>query len=312
MPPFEENCLSDHSIGHTRVVDYSYRVPTPPRIVIPPPSIHVEYTGFGISQIAPSSDRELDLSFLEKIDYASIARGMSALQWTYELRRQAQAILPFLYLGPMSAAKDKDFLQREAITMLLAVRPRTMNQTSAAFRVAEELGLPIDTVDVVSPQVLIAALPRAVHIIQQHLCHVHAATGGQRLGKVLIFCESGNDRSATVAAAYLMETFANVDYIKAMQIVQSQRFCANFDDMSKQLLRSYWEILQARRTVAQAQQTQMLQVANNQNATNSGMRGKHKRSVDDFHKDMDVDYSSEGGDDARFEGRKFVPFKDGL
>ncbi|KAK3081559.1 hypothetical protein LTR53_020464, partial [Teratosphaeriaceae sp. CCFEE 6253] len=87
-------------------------------------------------------------------------------------------------------------------------------------------------------------------MINEHLARSHQRTG--KVGKVLVFCESGNERSAGVVAAYLMETHADVDFIKAMQLVQAQRFCANFDDAMKRLLQGYWDILRAGRQVAAA------------------------------------------------------------
>ena len=67
-------------------------------------------------------------------------------------------------------------------------------------------------------------------------------------GKVLLFCESGNGRSAAVAAAYVMTMF-DTDLTRALQFVSGQRFCANFDDETKFLLKSYEDILVARRSV---------------------------------------------------------------
>ncbi|KAG9619567.1 phosphatases II, partial [Aureobasidium melanogenum] len=111
--------------------------------------------------------------------------------------------------------------------------------------------------------------------------------------KVLVFCESGNERSAAVVAAYLMEILADVDHIKAMQIVQAQRFCVNFDDNVKRLLQGYWDILQARRTTA--------------NFSTSG-RPKRLLERDMDHDGMDIDES--GDDGERFQSRTFAPFVD--
>ncbi|KAF2456157.1 hypothetical protein BDY21DRAFT_348079 [Lineolata rhizophorae] len=69
------------------------------------------------------------------------------------------------------------------------------------------------------------------------------------MGKVLLFCESGNERCCTVAAGWLMQHVADVDFTRAMQIVASQRYCANFDDATRNMLRSFWDIIKARRAV---------------------------------------------------------------
>lgn len=312
MTSIEENCLSDSSFTHTRVLDYSYRVPTPPRIVIPPPTISLDDKDFGLNQIAQQINQQYGLDFLEALNYNGIGKTTTVLEWTYERRREAQEILPFLSLGPMTAARNKEYLQKQGITMLMAARPRQAMLSSAAARVAVDLGIHLETIDASTAQDLIAAFPRAIRTIQQHLHEVHLRTGGQKLGKVLVFCESGNDRSAAFTAAYLMETFNGVDHIKAMQIVQAQRFCVNFDDVHKNLLRSYWDIVQARRSVAEAQSSEIPQHQAHEIARSDTPLGrKSKRTRHDSDDDVDMDDGSQADDEARFEGRLFFPFKDG-
>ncbi|EMC96502.1 hypothetical protein BAUCODRAFT_44632, partial [Baudoinia panamericana UAMH 10762] len=180
------------------------------------------------------------------------------LEWTYERRREAQMILPYLYLGPMTAAKDEAFLRGDkghagapgGITMVLGVRQKHSFESklmTGALRKAQEAGIECHTVDLASNQDLIHNFPQTTALILDHMTRTPHATGG--LGKVLVVCESGNERSAGVVAAYLMETHTDVDYIKAMQLVQAQRFCANFDDAMKRLLQGYWDILRATREV---------------------------------------------------------------
>jgi serine/threonine/tyrosine-interacting protein len=212
----------------------------------------------------------------------------SLLDWSYERRRQAQQILPFLYLGPMSAVKDRDFLRNEGITLLMAVRQRHSVQSKimqAALNVADELNIQKKALDMSSPYELVSSFSRAAIAINDHMNSLSNA-------KVLVFCESGNERSAAVVAAYLMDILAEVDHIKAMQIVQAQRFCVNFDDNVKRLLQGYWDILQARRTTA--------------NFSTSGRPKRlHEREDNDG---MDIDQS--GDDGERFESRTFAPFVD--
>jgi serine/threonine/tyrosine-interacting protein len=135
-------------------------------------------------------------------------------------------------------------------------------------------------------------------MINSHLSRIYTATG--QLGKVLVFCESGNERSAGVIAAYLMETHENVDYIKSMQLCQAQRFCVNFDDAMKRLLQSYWDILCARRSVA-ADRRQSVQTG--------AVRSKRVLERDDDDEDENMDGMQED-DLERFGGRTFTPFMD--
>jgi serine/threonine/tyrosine-interacting protein len=97
----------------------------------------------------------------------------------------------------------------------------------------------------------------------------------------------------------LMETLADFDHVKAMQVCQAQRFCVNFDDTLKNILRSYWDILQAQRSVACFNATSMPPAANQKRSIASTC------DVDDVDMDSDVDPS----DALRFVGRDSTPFQ---
>jgi serine/threonine/tyrosine-interacting protein len=232
--------------------------------------------------------------------------------WKYEMRRSAQAIQPFLYLGPSSATRDLDFMRREGVTMLLVIR-NTMTAAASLLsgdKVARELGIQAAAVDVAGNQELIAAFPRACKIINDHLLsqfrqgiangtvHSGAITTP---GKVFVFCESGNERSAAVVAAYLMNMF-NLDLISAIQYVQSQRFCVAFDDGLKNLLLNYEELLNAQRCVSAATMTAQIRSAP------SNAKPKRRRDEDSDNK---MGMSLDNSDEERFAGRGgFVPFQD--
>lgn len=232
---------------------------------------------------------------------------VSIKDWKYEWRRRAQSILTFLYLGPSSSARDLEALKTEGITLLLVIRNTMMAQASmlSGEKVAKQLGIEAAAVDVAGNQELIAAFPRAIKIINDHLISSYRhlvrpdddQTSRTTWGKVLVFCESGNERSAAVTAAYLMHMFG-LGMVAAIQYVQSQRFCVAFDDGLKNLLQSYGDILSAQKVVLAPQLI----------ATSASGAGKRRRDEDDDDTDMDVDYS---GDVERFADRgAFAPFRD--
>jgi serine/threonine/tyrosine-interacting protein len=68
-------------------------------------------------------------------------------------------------------------------------------------------------------------------------------------GKVLIFCESGNNRSPVLVAAYLMIIYG-VSAFSAIHVIQSQRFCITMSDDLKNVLLDLQHILEAQRTVS--------------------------------------------------------------
>lgn len=195
--------------------------------------------------------------------------------------------------------------------MLLVIRDTT-TATSGLLtgqKAAKELGIVSDSIDVHGNQELIRAFPRAIDIINKHLVQTyHALKDTPRetaipdspsaWGKVLVWCESGNERSATIVAAYLMAMYG-LNLVSAIQYLQTQRFCVAFDDGLKNLLFSYEQLLEAQRSIPEAT---VLQPSHRVSVM-------AKRSRDDVDEDMDTDMDGGRADDLeRFAGRHFTPF----
>lgn len=238
---------------------------------------------------------------------------IESMDWQYEFRRRAQQILSFMYLGPSSSARDAEALSKAGITMLLVIRNTMTAQASllSGEKMARQLGIESAAVDVAGNQELIAAFPRAVDIINDHLIRSYrrlakpddARAGRNAWGKVLIFCESGNERSAAVVAAYLMKTFA-LDIVKALQYIQAKRFCVAYDDGLKNLLQAYDDILGAQRAVSRGNSTTPQPII--------WKVPKRQRAMDDDDDDdMHMDGGTKADDIERFDGRtSFAPFHD--
>ncbi|KAM3423771.1 hypothetical protein BST61_g1175 [Cercospora zeina] len=291
---------------------YTYRVPTPPRIVVPPPTLNAD----AVPEITLRAIESSTYNFLQSVNYDKLVQSNAPLEWTYELRREAQTILPFLCLGPMTAAKDQQWLRAQGVTMVLGVRHKQGFESRLmqnSLRTAEALGMEAQSVDLTGHQDLIRSFGRTSRMINEHLARMYKSTDGQRLGKVLVFCESGNERSAGVVAAYLMEMHEDVDYIKAMQLCQAQRFCVNFDDAMKRLLQGYWDILCAQRTVQAQQQAHEngSGAGHDSNGASNGItnRASASRAKRVLERERDDDVDMDVDDDLeRFGGRTFAPF----
>ncbi|KAF1830115.1 FMI2 protein [Decorospora gaudefroyi] len=301
-----EKAMSDLPNGHMRnQQDYSYRLPGPPRIVVPPPTLTTNMPGLTLDG---GSGEELDMSFLKELDLEDIVQKNTLLEWAYERRRQAQMILPWLYLGPMIAAKDKAFLVREGITMVVAVRAQP-NSMMGAMQAAGNVCIEAGSIEASNFYSLTPKFAETTRMINRHVARVRQHSlekmGEATLGKVLVFCESGNEKSAAVVAAYLMETLNNINHIKAMQICQAQRFCVNFDDTLKNILRAYWDIIAARRSIAAS-------IAQAPQPHGPASSTKHKRGIEHTRDDDDVDMGDgmETSDALRFAGRDVTPFQD--
>ncbi|CAK7269964.1 hypothetical protein SEPCBS119000_003843 [Sporothrix epigloea] len=171
--------------------------------------------------------------------------------WTYEMRRDAQQILPHLFLGPTNAARDRVFLRRAGITKVMAVRDSRLAEARLLVveHVAKELGMESECIDVADARALLRALAPAVQSINRHMLAMPTDAQGVSTGKVLVYCETGNVRSPPVVAAYLMSMYG-MELLDALQFVHKARFCISLDEEYKRMLLSFADLLQARRDVA--------------------------------------------------------------
>ncbi|MGI4851912.1 MAG: dual specificity protein phosphatase family protein, partial [Janthinobacterium lividum] len=149
-------------------------------------------------------------------------------------------------------------------------------------------------------------------LINHHLVHIHKsesnATTPAALGKALVVCESGNERSAATVAAYCMQVF-EINMQIAVQVVHERRFCINVDEQMRHVLFAYEDILQAKRDVAQATDTNPSALSNsgsNMLHPNRNLAAKPlKRTLED-----DEDEDMENDDMLRFGNCGFKPFTD--
>ncbi|KAJ4421335.1 hypothetical protein N0V82_003846 [Gnomoniopsis sp. IMI 355080] len=214
--------------------------------------------------------------------------------WQYEHRRRAQPILDFLYLGPLAVARDHSWLKKEGITMIYAVREGIMvgRRLMSVEKTAAELGLEVDYLDMDDRQVLIRSFPAAIELINAHMIRVKGA------GKVLVMCETGNERSATLVAAYIMAMYGQ-QMVNAVQYVGQQRFCTHLTEGDKQLLLSYEHLLKATRMTTEARLEE--------NVAEKSPPFSRKRGIEDImDEDVDGDVCMDG---SRFSDRAaFVPY----
>ena len=309
-------------------------MPSPPRIFVPPPMAN-DYGTQNLSITNPN-DVQLDPSgfgnseFLKTVTYGHFKFREHVLDWKYEERRTAQEILPFIFLGPISAARDRAFLERNQISMVLAVRNTSSAQIKLlAPKTPIELGIAVANIDVADTRELISRFPAAIDVINDHLAERYQqnqavqsqleegqADSGQNIlpGKVLVFCESGNERSAALVVAYIMTMYSKT-LVEALQITHSQRFCISIDDGTRFLLRAYEDILEAKRDVtrSQVQSEAATQMPGNSSASTgfleaTSTRSKKRGIGKAYEEKMDEEMSGMM-DGMRFEKREgFAPF----
>ncbi|KAK3502808.1 protein-tyrosine phosphatase-like protein [Neurospora crassa] len=334
----------------TRAAPYDTRPPSPPTVDIPA----TRAVGRNSVLIAPSP-RNLDPALFDlNSDYASvITHGLrpqealdQASDWEYTARRSAQKIIdPSLYLGPLSVVRDREFMKGEGVTMVVVVRDRIMGlglggghqqhqqqRTDgqgvpavptlgpAAKKVTEELGIQVEAGGVGGLQGLIREFPKLNEKIVRHLVAVHKRSLGAQQGKVLVCCETGNDRSAAVVVAYLVEVWG-VGLIEALRFVLYRRFCVAWDDDTRRYLKNYEDILIAKRARWQDQEANDRDAAA---AADESRMNKLKRQLasvgfddddgDDEDEEMWGNYKSASSSSEetihQARGRNFAPFLD--
>jgi serine/threonine/tyrosine-interacting protein len=295
----------------------------PDRILIPPPIL--DFTS-GTSTLDVSENVKSfnhlngtcgNPEFLQSIrKYHALKMPHVLLEWKYGNRNTAQPILPFLFLGPGSIAQNQNFVQSTGITMMVAVRsnvtatklPKYLNP--AMMRSGKDLESM--TVDLDSAFDLIRRVRGVVKAINDHLeqsCTKSPITSLEDIrGKVLIFCESGNERSTTLVCAYLMIVFG-VDAVTSIQIIQSQRFSIDVKDDMKNMLFDFESILVAERQVAEQEQSRLRDMGPNM-TMQSTTRKSSKRTLDEAEDEEmgDVEQTYEPADWGRRVGS--APFAD--
>ncbi|CAI7631019.1 unnamed protein product [Penicillium viridicatum] len=260
--------------------------------------------------------------FFNRVDLGGFTRRFNPSQWNYDMRRQAQSILPFLSLGPSSCLRDADYIRSQGFTLLLAIRSRhsALARLVSGEKAAAEAGIMADTVDVLDNQELISAFPRAIRRINDHLAGVDvgpngmASDGQQQKKKVLVFCESGNERSAAVIIAYIM-VMLNIQSIEATHMIQQRRFCVSVEDTMKYILTAFETILSAKRDVERAKKITVRGAASLAPPSAPPMLAK-KRSFQDHRNDdlvmdegeMDVD--EDDNEDPFYARKPNAPFQD--
>ena len=140
-----------------------------------------------------------------------------------------------------------------------------------------------------------------------------------RPGATLVFCESGNEKSAAVAVSYVMQHF-EANMVHAVQLVQGWRVSVSFDDNCKQALAAWESIYKSRRDVHNAQTVQASSSFPSSSSFSSSSfssalfahRGAgntvRKRGFDTYHADDDDDDDDEKG--GVVERCGVTPFRD--
>ncbi|KAJ3558901.1 hypothetical protein NM688_g653 [Phlebia brevispora] len=135
-------------------------------------------------------------------------------EWTYEMRRQCQEILPGLLLGPLQASKSIDTLREKKITHILCIRD-AKEAFSVRPRFPDQFVYMVLDVEDNEEQNLIRIYPQANQFIEQAIA---------QNGRVLVHCNGGISLSPAFVVMYVMQHL-RLSWEDALHLVQNRRYC---------------------------------------------------------------------------------------
>ncbi|KAK1924169.1 phosphotyrosine protein [Papiliotrema laurentii] len=139
-----------------------------------------------------------------------------AQEWRYEMRREAQEIIPGLYLGPFQSSVNLAMMNSLKITHVLCIRDR--KEASLIFpRFPTEFRYMTLDISDNTDQNIISIFPACRDFIEEAI---------NSNGVVLAHCNGGIATAPAIVIGYLMWKFSwNFD--RALSYVQSKRYCVS-------------------------------------------------------------------------------------
>lgn len=153
--------------------------------------------------------------------------------WTYDKKREAQEIVPGLWLGPWAAAKDQSFITKNISHVFIVRSPEEEKFIKAKF--PESIRYQVLECRDHSFENLIRFFPRVMTYVDEVL---------KQSGNLLVHGNAGMSRSATFVIAYIMSTF-KLSYKEAHKYVLTRRPCISLADGFQIQLKEYETILAA-------------------------------------------------------------------
>ncbi|KAI0916982.1 hypothetical protein AcW1_007706 [Taiwanofungus camphoratus] len=168
-----------------------------------------------------------------------IIQGPGDVEWTYEMRRQCQEILPNLLLGPLQASKSLDTLQSLGVSHIVCIRD-AKEAFSVRPRFPDSFQYMVLDVEDSEEQNLIRLFPQAKNFIDQAI-----AQGG----RVLVHCNGGISLSPSFVVMYVMQHY-QLSWEDALHLVQNRRYCISPNGGFLTQIKEYESIYKASLAIA--------------------------------------------------------------
>ncbi|KAI0826874.1 phosphatases II [Trametes gibbosa] len=176
-----------------------------------------------------------------------LIQGPNDVEWTYEMRRQCQEILPHLYLGPLQASKSLETLQSLGITHIVCIRD-AKEAFSVRPRFPDHFQYMVLDVQDNEEQNLIRLFPQAKQFIDEAI-----AQGGC----ALVHCNGGISLSPAFVVMYVMQHLG-LSWEDALHLVQNRRYCISPNGGFLTQIKEYESIYKATNAVASYPQQRIL------------------------------------------------------
>ncbi|GAA6038510.1 hypothetical protein JCM8097_004605 [Rhodosporidiobolus ruineniae] len=206
------------------------------------------------------------------------------LEWRYEMRREAQEILPGLYVGPFQPSWKLDILQGLGITHILCIA-ETREQHLFRPKFPDNFVYHIEEIRDADDQNLIRIFPQVRDFIDSALVQG---------GRVLVHCGDGISRSPALVTAYVMIK-TGLTHEDAFAFVQARRFCVAPRTEFIHQLEAYRPIILASQAVAADRNAQ------------AGQRANRRGRDDDDDEDENGDSGMGGGMNVDMDMQPRVP-----
>ncbi|KAI0345734.1 phosphatases II [Trametopsis cervina] len=179
-------------------------------------------------------------------------------EWTYEMRRQCQEILPGVLLGPLQVSKSLETLRSLGVTHIVCIRDQK-EAFSVRPRFPENFSYLVLDVQDSEEQNLIRLFPQANEFIDK------ALQGG---GRVLVHCNGGISLSPAFVVMYVMKHL-QITWEDALHMVQNRRYCISPNGGFLTQIKEYESIYKAHNALASYPKQQRSATARRKRADDS-------------------------------------------
>ncbi|KAI0698089.1 phosphatases II [Cytidiella melzeri] len=191
-------------------------------------------------------------------------------EWTYEMRRHCQEILPGVLLGPLQASKSLEVLQSLGVTHIVCIRDQK-EAFSVRPRFPESFTYLVLDVEDSEEQNLIRLFPQANAFIDQAIA---------QHGRVLVHCNGGISLSPAFVVMYVMQHL-QISWEDALHMVQNRRYCISPNGGFLTQIKEYESIYKAHNALASYPVQQRSTVARRKREDDSGdeidLRGDERK-----------------------------------